>query len=71
MGLTGVQCSYACGSGKSPPSAAVLNGRRWFYMQVDTLKGEQKDILSEQATLKQFLYGKFGDAINLEEHETA
>lgn len=38
--------------------------------QVATLKAEQSEILSQQDGLKKILYAKFGDNINLEEHDT-
>jgi hypothetical protein len=37
---------------------------------VSTLKEEQSEILSQQNSLKKTLYTKFGDNINLEEHDT-
>jgi chaperonin cofactor prefoldin len=37
---------------------------------VSTLKAEQSDILSQQDALKKILYSKFGDNINLEEHDS-
>ena len=38
-----------------------------FQAQVDALQLEEETIRSEQAQLKQVLYGRFGKSINLEE----
>jgi prefoldin subunit 4 len=35
--------------------------------KIDSLEGEESDILEQQETLKKVLYSRFGKSINLEE----